>query len=152
MVPAKLPYYLDGDLLYFRDVNPTGSQKLCVPESLHKEFLEMAHDNNGHPGLERTLEHLHAVTFYRTRHVAKRYIDHCPECLKNGTRRHRPYGSLQPILTPPIPFHTITIDFIMALPISSPEGYNVIMTVTDKFTKRIGFIPGKDTWTAEQWV
>jgi hypothetical protein len=39
----------------------------------------------------------------------------------------------------------------MALPISSPEGYNMIMTVTDTFTKRIAFIPGKNTWTAEQW-
>ena len=150
-IPANLPYHLDGDLLYFRDVNPTSTQKLCVPESLHKEFLEIAHDNNGHPGLERTLEHLHGITFYRTRRITKKYIDHCPECLKNSTRRHRPYGSLQPILTPPIPFHTITIDFVMAIPISSPEGYNILMTVSDKFTKRIGFIPGKDTWTAEQW-
>jgi hypothetical protein len=33
-LPAKLPYYLDGDLLYLRDVNPTGTPKLCVPESL----------------------------------------------------------------------------------------------------------------------
>jgi hypothetical protein len=40
----------------------------------------------------------------------------------------------------------------MAILVSSPEEYNIVMTVTDKFIKRIGFIPGKDTiWTAEQW-
>lgn len=26
------------------------------------------------------------------------------------------YGNLQPILLPPVPYHTITMDFMMALP------------------------------------
>jgi hypothetical protein len=58
---------------------------------------------------------------------------------------------MQPILTPPIPFHTITIDFILRLP-TSFDGYDCVMSVTDKFTKRVTFIPGKTTWKAKDWA
>ncbi len=46
----------------------------------------------------------------------KRYIRYCPTCWWNLTPRHKPYGSLQPILTAPELFHTIAIAFIVALP------------------------------------
>ena len=51
-----------------------------------------------------------------------------------------------------LPFHTIRIDFILALPISSPEQYNSILTVTDKFSKAKLLIPGRDDMTARQWA
>jgi hypothetical protein len=54
------------------------------------------------------------------------------------------------ILKPPIPFHTITIDFTIGLPDTGT--YNAIKSVTDKFTKRNMAIPGRDTWLALQWA
>jgi hypothetical protein len=54
------------------------------------------------------------------------------------------------ILKPPIPFHTITIDFTIRLPDTGT--YNAIKSVTDKFTKRNMAIPGRDTWSALQWA
>lgn len=69
------------------------------------------------------------------------------------TLKHSPYGSMQPILTPPRPFHVLTIDFILALPVTPPpEGYNTILSVTDKFSKAVTFIPGRKTMTAEDWA
>lgn len=65
--------------------------------------------------------------------------------------RHKPYGDLQPIINPPSPFYTVTIDFILALP-ESTEGFNCTLSVTDKFSKRITFVPGMDTWKAMDWV
>jgi hypothetical protein len=53
-------------------------------------------------------------------------------------------------LSPDIPFHTITIDFILALPQDS-AGYNAIMSVSCKFSKRITLVEGKKDWSAEQW-
>ncbi len=82
----------------------------------------------------------------------KRYICHCSACRLNQTPRHKPYGSLQLILTPQEPFHVIAIDFIVALPILVPEGYNSILTVTDKFSKRLGLIAGHNNYFAEDWV
>jgi hypothetical protein len=67
------------------------------------------------------------------------------------TRRHTPYRSLQPIPAPLAPFHTISIDFILALPLSYSD-CNCVMSVTCKMSKRITLIPGKDTWTAAQWA
>ena len=54
---------------------------------------------------------------YWIRHLEKRlrnYIAHCRECQENRTEPHGPYGSLQPIVAEPVPFHTITKDFVVA--------------------------------------
>ena len=40
---------------------------------------------------------------------------------------------------------------MLALPLSK-EKYNMIMSVTCKFSKRITLIKSADTWTAEQWA
>jgi hypothetical protein len=148
-VPAHLPYMLDDDLLYLVDNDTT--RRLCIPRALEREILKLAHDDNAHPGLQRTMEHLHGFALYQTRRRVKKYIDHCQSCLENNTRRHKTYGSMQPILTSPIPFHTITIDFILGLP-TSFDGYDCVMSVTEKFTKRVTFIPGKTTWKAKDWA
>jgi hypothetical protein len=49
-----------------------------------------------------------------------------------------------PIDRPAIPFHTIAMDFIVALPVTkAAEGYNSLLTITDKFLKRVLLIPGQ---------
>jgi hypothetical protein len=65
---------------------------------------------------------------------------------------HKPYGSLQLILIALELFHTITTQFIVALPLLVPEGYNSIITVTNKFSKRLGLITGPDNYSAENWA
>lgn len=50
-----------------------------------------------------------------------------------------------------MPFFTLTLDFILALPLSE-EGYNALMPVTCKFSQRVILIEGKDTFTAEEWA
>lgn len=64
---------------------------------------------------------------------------------------HPPYGSLQPIESPSVLFHTLTIDFILALPVSR-EGFNAVMSVTYKYSKRVTLVPGKDSWSKEEWA
>lgn len=125
--------------------------RLCIPESMIKIVLALEHTNASHHGFERTFQRAYASWYihHLRRHV-KTFIEECPDCKIMSTRRHKPYGNLQPILTPPCPFHTITIDFILALP-KTKDGYDAVMSVTDKFTKRITLIPGKTTWTAAQW-
>ena len=45
----------------------------------------------------------------------------------------------------------LTLDFVLALPLTK-QGYNAIISVTYKFSKRVTFIKGVDTWSAKQWV
>ena len=116
------------------------------------DILKMEHDNVAHPGFSRTYRRVNDSYFIKKlgRHI-REYIKYCKSCDVNQTRRHAPYGSLQPINTPPAPFHTISIDFVMAIPVST-DGFDSLMSVTCKFSKAIGLIPGKSTWTAQQWA
>ena len=147
---ATVPFLKDGDGLIWH----TGSDilRLCIPQSLVGEVLKIAHTDVGHPGAARTFERAASSWYIRhlTRHV-RDFLHHCPECLVFQTRRHLPYGSLQPIQSPKVPFHTITIDFILALP-KSKGGFDCALSVTCKYSKRITLIPGKSTWTANQWA
>lgn len=64
---------------------------------------------------------------------------------------HKPYGSLQPILAQPIPFHTLSIDFVIGLP-RTKKGLNAVAIYTCRSTKRIGSAPGKKTWKGVDWA
>ena len=49
------------------------------------------------------------------------------------------------ILSPAVPYHTITLDFILEL-LHLANGNNCVLTITDKYTKQIRLIPGKTTY------
>ena len=128
-----------------------GRERLCIPESLQHEVFKLAHDNNFHGGYHRTYDRIAPSLFIRnlSKHL-RVYITHCPSCQLNQTRRHPTYGEFQPIATPAIPFHTVATDFIVALP--SCRGYDALMTVTCKATKRGLLIPGSEDWSASDWA
>lgn len=128
------------------------TDRLCIPDNLVKEILTMEHDELGHPGIDRLFQRVSSQFFVkRLGKKVRSYVEHCTKCKTFQTKRHKPYGSLQPIDIAPSPFHTISIDFILALP-QTAEGFNCALSVTDKFSKRISVIPGKVTWNAEQWA
>ena len=151
---VKLPniqFLLRDEIIYYQD-EFNERERLCIPKKAEQKIFELAHDNHSHAGFHRSYERI--VETYYMRHLTrrlKRYIVHCPECQLNQTVRHAPYGSLKPIVTPPLIFHTITIDFILALPLLE-NGFNAMMTITDKFSKRNTSVPGKDTWNAAEWA
>ena len=149
---AKLPYQLVDDLLYFNDPDPERGLRLCLPTSMEAEVFKLAHDEMGHPGYARTHERLTgSIYVYNLATKLHEYLRHCPHCQLHQTPRHAPYGSLQPIYTPSRPFHTITIDFILALPKAS-TGEDCAMSLTDKFSKALTFIAGEIRWNGTQWA
>ena len=147
---AALPFTRDDDGLIWH--TGSGTPRLCIPQGLVGEVLEIAHTKAGHPGFERTFERAVGSWYIRRLgcHV-RDFLHHCPECLVYQTHHHSPYGSLQPIQSPSVPFHTITLDFVLALP-KSKNGFDTVMSVTCKFSKRVTLIPGKKTWSAKQWA
>jgi hypothetical protein len=60
-------------------------------------------------------------------------------------------GEFQAVDSPHIPFYTLSLDFIVGLPLSKND-YNACLTVTDKFSKAVKLIPGKDTFDAHTWA
>ncbi|RKF60445.1 Transposon Ty3-G Gag-Pol polyprotein [Golovinomyces cichoracearum] len=116
------------------------------------EVFTYAHDQLGHMGFDRTYQRI-STKFYIF-NIGKKlrsFLYHCHQCRVSSTPRHMPHGSLRPIPAPPYLFHTITIDFILALPRSTPDLFDCTLTVTDKLSKSITIIPGKVNWSASQW-
>ena len=67
------------------------------------------------------------------------YVQGCETCTRNKTPRHQPYGLLQPLPIPDIPWQSISMDSIVKLPLS--KGFNSILVVVDRLTKMAHFIP-----------
>ena len=152
---TRLPFFRGSDgLIYQSDGLTTGDHafqpaRLCIPWPVVQDILQISHDQS-HPGFTKCYE-LISSSYYicgLTRYL-RAYLHHCPKCQVYQTRRYCPYGSLQPVLTPAIPYHTIILDFILALP--EYQGFDTVMSVTCKFTKKIAAIPGNAKWSASQW-
>ena len=120
---ARLPFLLRRGLIDFDDEEL--GRRLVTPTEFDQELFYEAHDNTGHPGYARTHERL-AREFYifNMAKKLKDFVAHCPDCQVRRTPRHRPFGLLQPILHPAKPFHTLSIDFILALSASVPHKFD----------------------------
>ncbi|SLM33892.1 reverse partial [Lasallia pustulata] len=147
-------FCMHNDLIYLIDHDKR--ERLVVPKTLEKEVFELSHNSSNHQGFHRAFDRL-TTSMYFDRNAAKwfrEYIEHCPACQLNQTKRHRPYGELNPIHSTPVPFNTIAMDFVVGLPESTYRGkiVNALLNLTDKYSKRTLIIPGKDTYTAKDWA
>lgn len=141
----------DKKKLFYHVDKVTGVHCLCIPPSVTTEIITLAH-GAGHPGFSQCFEIITCFWFIQGLiRMFWSYIQHCPQCLALQTWHHPPYDSLQPIQLPSIPFYTLTLDFILALSMTV-EGFNAIMLVTCKYSKRVTLIPKQNTWSAKDWA
>ena len=139
---AQLIYHLDC---------VTGIRRLCILLAVAPDLLAIVHDK-GHSGFACCHKIISRSWYIRgLTKILRFFICHCPQCLALQTIRHAPCGSLQPIYSPLVLFFTPTLDFILALLLTT-DGYNTLMSVTCKFSKKVTLIEGKDTWTAKEWA
>ena len=117
-----------------------------------KKIFAQAHDENVYFGFHRTCETITAKYFFKkfTRRF-RRYIHHCHECNFNNTKRHRPNSVFSSIMTPPIPQHTVTINFIFGFP-TTTNGMDAGISIICKKFKLATILPGKSIYIAENWV
>ncbi|KNZ57881.1 uncharacterized protein VP01_204g6 [Puccinia sorghi] len=126
-------------------------QKIMVPDDpkLKLSIFESRHDSPsaGHFGQEKTYR-LISRDFYwpgMTKDV-KDYVNRCYDCNRNKSSNHRKFGLLQPLPIPPLPWHSLSMDFISQLPLSND--YDAILVVVDRFSKMSLFIRTKTTCTS----
>ncbi len=125
--------------------------RLCIPLSVTPDILAVAYGKS-HLGFSHCYEIITRFWFiHGLTKLLSTFICHYPQCLAFQIRRHTPYGSLQLIESPPVLFFSLTLDFVLAFPLSKVE-YNTMISVTCKFSKRVTLIEGIDTWLAEQWA
>lgn len=146
--PESTNFEVEDGLLWMNDED---GRRLCVPKALEGDIFDAAHDQQFHVGFHRVYQRVRSQ--YYIRKLASRlrkYLRHCHECATLDTKRHSPYGSLHPVKSPPQPFHTVTIDFIVGLP--EADGFDAILTVTCKSSKQVLLVPGCADYTADAWA
>ena len=131
---------------------PFQGEALFLPNStLQKKALYECHDGPlaGHKGISKT-EDLIKRRFWwpQMSKDIQEYVKTCEICARGKSERSSPKGLLQPMPTPPHPWHTLTLDLIVDLP--NHQGFNTILVCVDAFTKMAHFIPLKGIPSAKQ--
>ena len=149
---------VDGNVLTY---DKPRTEQLCAlvqepTETQKLEIIRMHHDDPtaGHAGIDKTIELITRNYLWKgLRNNVKDYIAACDTCHKSKHTRHRPYGLLQPLKPPTIPWASVTMDFIGPLPLSAEPltgvRYDSILVLVDRLTKYCYFVPTLTTATAE---
>jgi transposase InsO family protein len=120
------------------------NHQVYIPRSdnLRERVIQGHHDTvmAGHPGIERTLENIQRGFWWpRMRRDVTEYVQGCQPCQRSKFDRTARRAPLVPHDVPARPWHTISIDMIGPLPIS--HGYDSIIVIVDRFSKRITLEP-----------
>ena len=144
-------FRLRDDFIYYVSDDNDSKNRLCISASIKKKVFRIAHNLNSYEDFYRIYDRFVNLMFVK--HLTKRfrvYIEHCLKCQFHQTKRHSLYELLQSINTLTIFFHTVIIDFILALLLI--DEYDCVMTVTCKFIKKFMTIFDKSIWDTKNWV
>ena len=110
---------------------------------LRRRVIQEHHDTPlaGHMGIARTLKDVKRNFHWdgMNKEISN-YCKTCVSCQRNKASNVKPYGLLQPLPVPRMPWQTITMDFIVGLP-QTIEGYDGILVFVDKLTKLVHLAP-----------
>lgn len=118
--------------------------RLCVPDyrDLRLKVLIEFHDSPvaAHPGTRRTQFKI-AQWYYwqQLENDVKNYVKSCQTCSRWKSNSLKKNGKLIPIPIPKACWEVISMDFVTGLPVSN--GFDAIMTVVDKLSKRPKYAP-----------
>ncbi len=102
-----------------------------------------------HPGVQRTRHALLQHFWWPTlQEDVQEFIKACPTCSQHKTSRRSHAGLLQPLPVPHRPWSHISLDFVTGLPTS--DGHTVILTIVDRFSKMVHFVPLPKLPTAKE--
>ncbi|KAJ5256314.1 hypothetical protein N7505_011465, partial [Penicillium chrysogenum] len=113
-VKPRLLYELDDGLLCSAQAD--GDHWLCIPDTIKDEIFDIVH-GDGYLDFYRDIRELRSFALRRVKEERR-----------------------APILAQPIPFHTLSIDFVIGLP-RTKKGVSAVAIYTCRSTKRIGSAP-----------
>jgi hypothetical protein len=132
-----------GDLLFFEG-------RLVIPRTsnVRETIFALAHDSLGHFGLDKSYDALRGSFYWPGMHsdLEKLYVPRCAQCQRVKSTTKRPIGPLHPLPVPDRRFQAIAMDFVGPLPLE--EGFDTILTITDRLGADIRLIPTCTTATA----
>lgn len=127
-------------------------KRVYIPDVLSLKTLIISehHDNKlaGHIGYQKTYDNITRKYYWPNMYIdIKLYVRSCLVCQRTKSENRKPAGLLHPLPIPTRRWQCVTMDFIVQLP-KTKNGYDAIMVVVDKLTKRAYFIPTTTTATA----
>jgi len=147
-VQAETHRYELKDGLYWRK----GCIVLPQDSGVIDFIIKQTHDQPlyGHPGIERTLEHLRRAFFWPTMELdVRKYVHSCYKCQTNKHQRLRPAGLLQPLEIPRSAWEHVSMDLITDLP-TTEKGRDCLLVIVDKLSKMVHMAPCNKTLTGKE--
>ena len=135
-------YYLDGKRLLYNG-------KVCVPRKAVSSVLQLAHDSKvaGHFGFSKTLSRLKNFHWKHKHNDVLNYVKGCITCQQKKDHQGKRLTDPSSLEVPQRRWGSLSTDFIVGLP-RTKNGYDSITTWVDRLTRRVHFIPSKETDTA----
>ena len=132
---------LVGNLLYREiTVNNQVVRQLLLPVCLKDKVIAAAHDETGHPGVEKTLMLTQSRCYWPTMSADGK--SHCKRCQRYVVAKSRRAQPTLGSLIAKKPLEVLAMDFTLLEPSSS--GYENVLVLTDVFTKFTQAIPTRD--------
>ena len=126
--------------------------RLIIPGGCgaRERIFQLTHDSLGHFGFFKSYENIRHSYFWpgMRKDLEEGYIPSCAECLRNKSSTSKPSGPLHPLPIPDERCESVSMDFIGPLP--PDNGFDCILTMTDRLNSDVRIIPTKTTLTAEE--
>jgi hypothetical protein len=127
-------------------------ERLIIPAGCdaRERIFRLAHDTLGHFGFFKTYESLRNSYFWPNmrKDLEGGYIPSCIDCQRNKSSTTKPTGPLHPLPIPDGRGDSVAMDFIGPLPVEN--GFNCILTMTDRLNSDVQLVPCSTKTTAEQ--
>ena len=125
---------------------------LLVPSNcgVREHIFCLAHDSLGHFGFSKTYEVIKSSYFWPNmcKDLEEGYVPSCMECQCNKSSTSKPAGPLHPLPVPDEHCDLVALDFIGPLPVD--DGFDYVLTITDRLNSDIHIIPTSSRITAEK--
>jgi hypothetical protein len=117
--------------------------RLIIPRfnTLREDLFRLAHDSLGHFGAEKSYANIRNCYYWPNmrRDLETAYVPACPECQRNKSATSKAKGPLHPLPVPDAWGDSVCLDFVGPLP--EDEGYNCILTITDRLGSDVRLVP-----------
>lgn len=141
-------FAIDGEMLVWTG---SGHLRSYVPNegNLRKIIVHKFHEDS-HFGASKIYGSAAQYVYWRRMFEdIQRWVAGCKTCRANKVERQRTAGLLTPHDIPNRCWEHITTDFVTEFP-QTKRGYNAVMVVVDKLSKRVVLVPMKKTTSAEE--
>lgn len=120
--------------------------KLCVPVKAKRAVLTLVHDNpaGGHFAFAKTLARLSNYHWKHKSRDVERYCSGCSTCQQQKDFHGQTSNDPQALPVPTRRWGMVATDFIVKLP-RTPRGFDAISTWVDRLSRRVRFVPCRET-------